>query len=319
MEGKDLVRKAPETWCAGGGTVCGYYNLRKQFLSAVSEYMDIHGLSKEDVIGVSGIGCSGRFTVWQDFVTVHTTHGNAPNLAQGVALIREINRKKGLVYIVSGDGDALAIGRANFENLCHSNADVTYLVLNNGIYAMTSGQTAPTTDFGVKTASAPYGTLEKPWDAVSLALEFGATFVARTSSYPKESEALRKILFEAFEHKGTSIVEIVSPCQTQNPKNKRKKLVDLEKEYLNNSVYIEDLKHLVPGVSPRWEYVLIKDHFDNKLKKDVLIKGIVYKSEEKSYSQLTVEQKEEVRKIYNDKNLSDRLKKLLEDKKIELI
>lgn len=316
---KDLVRKAPETWCAGGGSVCGYYNLRKQFLSAVSEYMNKYNLDKEDVIGVSGIGCSGRFTVWQDFVTVHTTHGNASNLAQGVALIRFINNKKGLVYIVSGDGDALAIGRANFENLCHSNVDVTYLILNNGIYAMTSGQTAPTTELGVKTVSAPHGNLEKPWDVVSLALESGATFVARASSYPKESKLLKSMLYDAFEHKGTSIVEVVSYCPTQNPEDKGKTLSESEKKYLDNSMDMENFKDVFPEVSPNLKYLVVKDYVKNELKKDIMIKGRIYSSKEKCSAQLIVEQKKKVKKDYPEKNLGDKLRKLLKDKKVELI
>lgn len=320
IEDKDLVREAPETWCAGGGKVCGYFNFRKQFLSALSEYMNKYDLSKDDVIGISGIGCSGRFTVWQDLVTVHTTHGNAPNLAQGVALMREINKKKGLVYVVSGDGDAIAIGRSNFENLCHSNADVTYLILNNGIYAMTSGQTAPTTGQGLKTVSAPYGNLEEPWDVVSLAIGSGATFVARVSSYPKESKLLRGILYEAFEHKGTSVVEIVSACPTQNPLNKGKNLLQLEKEYMGGSLDIKFFdEYLFSGISSNLRYAIAKDYAKSKLGKDVLLKGRMHKVEKKSYSQLLCEQKKKVKESYGEEKLSDRIKKLLNGKKVELL
>ena len=317
INSRDLTRKAQEEWCAGkGGKVCGYYNLRKQFLSALSDYMNKHNLSKEDVIGVSGIGCSGRFTTWQDVVTVHTTHGNAPNLAQGISLIREINDKKSLIYIVSGDGDALAIGRSNFENLCHINANVTYLILNNGIYAMTSGQTAPTTHYGVKTVSAPYGNLEAPWDALSIALDSGATFVARVSSYHKESNMLKSILTEAFEHKGMSVVEVISFCPTQNPDNKGRPPSEVEKEYFKNSIDIDKVKMpKFKGVDSRLRYALAKDRLSRK-NKEVLIKGVVYKFKGEGYSQLTLEQKAELGKKFGGKSLSEKIEVILKDKKI---
>ena len=316
IKNKDLKRKAPETWCADKGKVCGYYNLRSQFLFALSQYMNEHDLTKNEIIGVSGIGCSGRFTVWQDLVTVHTTHGNAANLAQGAALIKDINNKKGLVYIVSGDGDASAIGRSNFENLCRSNVNVTYLILNNGIYAMTSGQTAPTTKKDVKTISAPYGNLEKPLDIVSLALEAGATFVARTSSYPKESKFLRKTLSDAFEHNGTSIVEVISYCPTQNPENKKLTLSESEKLYLEQSIDIDSIKESVVNVSPHIKYLLLKDYVQNELNENMLIKGNIQKVEEKSYTQLLVEQKKSVKKGSN-KSLSANIRDLLKDYKID--
>ena len=115
---KDFMRKGDEIWCASQGTICGYYNLRKNFMSAVLQYMEEEGLTKEDVYGISGIGCSGRFTEYQDFVTIHTTHGNAANTAQGLERNLKSKGKKGLVYMVSGDGDGMAIGRFNLENLC---------------------------------------------------------------------------------------------------------------------------------------------------------------------------------------------------------
>ncbi len=315
VKNKDLIRKAPETWCAGGGTICGFYNLRKQFLAAVSEYMEKNDLKKEDVIGVSGIGCSGRFTVWQDFVTTHTTHGNASNLAQGIAITRGLSKKKSLIYIVSGDGDALAIGRANFENLCHSNVNVTYMILNNGIYAMTAGQTAPTTYEGTKTTSAPFGCLEKPWDTISLALEAGATFVARTSSYHKESKILKEILLKAFEHEGVSIIEILSACQTQNPQNKRIKISDLEEDYLKNSVDIKELESFFPKEQPALKYLRAKEFAKKELNKDI-VKGIIYETHEKTLERKILEQKEKLKESFPEPKLSQKIRRILKNRKI---
>jgi len=314
---KELVRKAPETWCAGKGILCGYYNLRKQFLLALSEYMNKHKLEKDDIIGVSGIGCSGRFTVWQDVMTIHATHGNAANLAQGIALTREINKKKGLIYVVSGDGDALAVGRSNFEDLCSNNANVTYMVLNNSIYAMTSGQTAPTTSLGVKTISSPYGNLESPWDVATIALESGASFVAKVSSYPTDSKLLKDIIYESFEHDGTAVIEVISPCQTQNPNNKNKNLKVLEQEYLDDSVTMNIFKHLPYGIDdPLMRYLYIKNYINKNYNKS-FVRGIIHQSDRTSYSKEVLKQKKEVKKIYGHRKLGKNLEKILKDKKIE--
>ena len=183
---------------------------------------------------------------------------------------------------------------------------------------MTSGQTSPTTSNGVKTVSAPYGNLEKSWDTILLALMSGATFAARVSSYPKDSKRLRKIIYDAFEHEGTSIVEVISPCQTQNLKNKRKKLVDLEKEYFDNSVDIKMLKYQpISGTDPVLNYLFMKDYAANHKKE--IITGLIHQSSKKSYGQLITEQKNDVKKIYGSNNLSSNLEKLLKSKKIELI
>ena len=321
---KDLKRQASEMWCSSAGKVCGYYNIRKQFMSALSSYMINHNLNKEDVIGISGIGCSGRFTTWQDVVTVHATHGNAANLAQGAAMMRDVNKKKGLIYVVSGDGDALAIGRANFENLCRSNSDVTYMILNNNIYAMTGGQTAPTTQTGQKTISAFYGNLEKAIDPVAVALGAGATFVARTSSYPHDSKSLQDILYAALEHKGTSVIEIISPCQTKNLAHKKKKLSDLEKEYLDRAISMEDASclffdTLFKGISPVAKYMTLRDHTSNRCQKDMLINGIIHQSSENTYGELLAQQKPDVQKQYGDGSLSNMLGKLLKKSKVDMI
>ncbi|MBM3199519.1 hypothetical protein FJZ53_01190 [Candidatus Woesearchaeota archaeon] len=309
----DLVREAAETWCAGSGKVCSYYNIRKQFLSALSEYMNKHSLSKEDILGISGIGCSGRFTTWQDVVTVHTTHGNAGNTAQGAATAMQLAKKKGLVYVVSGDGDALAIGMSNFQQLCHNNVKATYMILNNGIYAMTAGQTAPTTQQGIETVSAPYGNLETPWDTVSLAIESGATFVARASGYPKESKMLKDILLQSFEHNGTSVIEIMSYCPTQDPVSRKRKLAEAEKEYLKNSVDIKDLKS---DLSPKLKYAVLKEELKKESK---LIKGLIYCASEKGYAELLLEQKKKAQSAYPGENLKSRISSMLKDKKITSI
>jgi len=194
------IDRVPTVWCPG----CGNGIIMKAFVEAV----DRLGLEKSHVAVVSGIGCSSRVTGYLDFNTLHTLHGRALAFATGVKLARpDLN-----VVVMGGDGDMLAIGGNHFIHACRRNLDLTVIVFNNAIYGMTGGQVAPTTPMGYRASSAPYGNLEKPFDVVDLALSSGATYVARSTVFHYEMTV--EYVKSAIEHKGLSVVDVISNCHT---------------------------------------------------------------------------------------------------------
>ncbi|MEK7270512.1 MAG: thiamine pyrophosphate-dependent enzyme, partial [Planctomycetota bacterium] len=159
-----VKKKFPHLWCPG----CGLGTILQTFTrSLVSLEYD-----KNDVVVVSGIGCTGRIPVYLDCNTLHTTHGRALTFATGVKLAKP-NLK---VVVFMGDGDALAIGGNHFIHACRRNIGLTAIVVNNAIYGMTGGQTAPTTPTGARATTAPLGNIEQPFDTCDLARSAGATF-----------------------------------------------------------------------------------------------------------------------------------------------
>ncbi|WP_373071008.1 2-oxoglutarate ferredoxin oxidoreductase subunit beta [Sulfurimonas sp.] len=192
------LEKMPTLWCWG----CGDGVILKAFIRAVDKI----GVSQDDVCVVSGIGCSGRFSSYVDFNTVHTTHGRTVAFATGVKLA---NPDK-LVVCVAGDGDALAIGGNHTIHGCRRNIDMTLIVINNFIYGLTNSQTSPTTPQGMWTVSQKAGNIDPTFDASNLAIASGASFVAReTMLDPKK---LEKVMIKALEHKGFSFLEVLSNC-----------------------------------------------------------------------------------------------------------
>lgn len=194
-------KRFPTVWCAG----CGIGSIMGAIIRAVKEL----AIAKDDVAFVAGIGCSSRMPIYLDFNTLHATHGRALAYATGIKLYRP-NIK---VLVVSGDGDTLAIGGNHFIHAARRNIDVTLILINNGIYGMTGGQVAPTTPLGAKAHTMPYGNIDPPFNPVDLALAAGATFVARSTVYAiiQTTNYIKK----ALNHKGFSIVEIISQCPTQ--------------------------------------------------------------------------------------------------------
>src|SRR5210317_1254641 len=164
-------KRFPTVWCAG----CGIGTVMGSILRGMID-LKIH---KDDVAFISGIGCTGRMPVYLDFNTMHTTHGRALSFATGV----KMHRPKMKVIVVSGDGDALAIGGNHFIHAARRNIDITLILVNNSIYGMTGGQVAPTTPIGSKAHTAPYGNYDPPFNPVELAESAGATFVARSTTY----------------------------------------------------------------------------------------------------------------------------------------
>lgn len=194
------TKKFPHLWCPGCGNGIA--------LSALVRAIDGLGYSRNEVILVSGIGCAARAPVYVDFNTLHTTHGRALTFATGIKLVRPRLR----VIVIMGDGDAVAAGGNHFIHACRRNIDLTALVFNNRIYAMTGGQCSPATPRGETATTAPGGVIENSFDICNLAKSAGATFVARgTTYYAKKTE---KLIKKALRHKGFSLVEIISQCPT---------------------------------------------------------------------------------------------------------
>ena len=192
------IQKMPTLWCWG----CGDGVILKTFVRAIEKM----GVKQDDVCVVSGIGCSGRFSSYVDFNTVHTTHGRTVAYATGVKLARPDK----MVICVAGDGDALAIGGNHTIHGCRRNIDLTMIVINNFIYGLTNSQTSPTTPQGMWTVTQKIGNIDPTFDTCNLAIASGASFVARETML--EPKKLEKILIKAMEHKGFSMMEVLSNC-----------------------------------------------------------------------------------------------------------
>ncbi len=192
------IQKMPTLWCWG----CGDGVILKAFVRAIEKM----GIKQDDVCVISGIGCSGRFSSYVDFNTIHTTHGRTVAYATGVKLACPDK----VVVCVAGDGDALAIGGNHTIHGCRRNIDITMIVINNFIYGLTNSQTSPTTPQGMWTVTQKIGNIDPTFDTCELAIASGASFVAReTMLDPKK---LEKIIIKALEHKGFSMMEVLSNC-----------------------------------------------------------------------------------------------------------
>ena len=195
---KDFASDQEVKWCPG----CGDYSILKQVQSILPEI----GIKRENMVFVSGIGCSSRFPYYMNTYGIHSIHGRAPAVATGIKLANpELN-----VWIITGDGDGLSIGGNHFIHLMRRNLDVNILLFNNEIYGLTKGQFSPTSQLGLKTKSSPFGVIDQPFNPLSLALGSGATFVSRTLD--REPKSRREVLLEAQKHRGTSFVEIYQNC-----------------------------------------------------------------------------------------------------------
>ena len=194
------VEKFPLIWCAG----CGNGIALKAILGAV----DRLGLDKNEITMVSGIGCSSRATGYVDFNTLHTTHGRAIAFATGVKLAKPDLT----VIVVTGDGDAAAIGGNHFIHAARRNIDITVVLFNNWIYGMTGGQLSPTTPHGLRATTAPHGNPEGSFDIARLAACAGASFVARASvASPLK---IRRFVERGIKKEGFALVEVFTPCPT---------------------------------------------------------------------------------------------------------
>jgi 2-oxoglutarate/2-oxoacid ferredoxin oxidoreductase subunit beta len=200
-------KKFPHVWCPG----CGIGIM----LGALIRAIDRIGFGKDEVVLVSGIGCSGRLPVYVDFNTLHTTHGRALTFATGVKLA-----KPGLkVIVIMGDGDAVAIGGNHFIHAARRNIDVTSIILNNSIYGMTGGQYSPTTPYGMKSSTTVYSNIEHDFNISELAVTAGAVFVGRGTVY--QARLLDGLIEKAILKPGFSVVEVIAHCHTQYGRQNR--------------------------------------------------------------------------------------------------
>lgn len=190
----------PHIWCSG----CGDGIVLKALIRAMHRLE----INQDDAVMVSGIGCSSRTPGYVDINTLHTTHGRALAFATGV----KIANPKLHVIVVTGDGDATAIGGNHYIHAARRNIDLTVLLYNNYIYGMTGGQASPTTPRGMKASTAPFGNHEPPFNISDLARAAGASYVARGDVYYVKK--LEKLITQALQKKGFSLVEILSPCPT---------------------------------------------------------------------------------------------------------
>ena len=199
---KDFASDQDVRWCPG----CGDYAILAQ-VQKVFPQLDI---PKKDFLVVSGIGCSSRFPYYMNTYGFHSIHGRAPAVASGAKLANP-NLS---VWIATGDGDAMSIGGNHLIHILRRNLNINILMFNNRIYGLTKGQYSPTSEVGKKTKSTPMGSLDYPFNTLSLALGSGSTFIAR--SLDRESKHLGEIVRKCHEHKGTSFVDIYQNCNIFN-------------------------------------------------------------------------------------------------------
>jgi 2-oxoglutarate ferredoxin oxidoreductase subunit beta len=195
---KDFTVEAPVKWCAG----CGGYSI----LASVQNTLPKLGIKKEDFVFISGIGCSSRFPYYIDTYGFHTLHGRASAVASGL----KVARPDLSVWVITGDGDSMAIGGNHFIHMIRRNIDLNVIIFNNKIYGLTKGQYSPTTPKGSITKTSPDGTIENPFMPGELTLGAQGNFFARVID--KEPRGMEEVFILAAQHKGTSVIEVFQNC-----------------------------------------------------------------------------------------------------------
>lgn len=202
LTSKDLVTDQDVRWCPG----CGDYSILKQVQTVVPEL----GIPRENIVFISGIGCSSRFPYYMETFGMHSIHGRATAVASGLKAARPDLS----VWIVTGDGDSTSIGGNHFIHMLRRNFDVNILLFNNQIYGLTKGQYSPTSEEGKVTKSTPFGSIDHPFNPIALAMGADGTFIAR--SMDRDPVHLKDMLRRANKHKGTSLLEIYQNCNVFN-------------------------------------------------------------------------------------------------------
>jgi 2-oxoglutarate/2-oxoacid ferredoxin oxidoreductase subunit beta len=221
LTAKDFKTDQEVRWCPG----CGDYAI----LAAVQGFMPELGIPRERIVFVSGIGCAARFPYYMQTYGMHSIHGRAPAIATGLAA----SRPDLSVWVVTGDGDALSIGGNHLIHALRRNVNLKILLFNNQIYGLTKGQYSPTSELGKVTKSTPMGSLDWPFNPLSLAIGAEATFVAR--ALDTDRKHLTSVLRRAAEHRGTAFVEIYQNCNIFNDG-----AFDVVRENEANRLYLED-------------------------------------------------------------------------------
>jgi 2-oxoglutarate ferredoxin oxidoreductase subunit beta len=202
LKAKDFKTDQEVRWCPG----CGDYAI----LAAVQGFMPELGIPRENIVFISGIGCSSRFPYYMNTYGMHSIHGRAPAIATGLSS----SRPDLSVWVVTGDGDSLSIGGNHLIHALRRNVNLKILLFNNRIYGLTKGQYSPASELGKITKSSPMGSIDHPFNPVSVALGAEATFVARTLD--SDRKHLQSVLREAAAHQGTALVEIYQNCNIFN-------------------------------------------------------------------------------------------------------
>ena len=232
---KDFASSQDVRWCPG----CGDYSI----LANIQKVMPELGVPRENVVFVSGIGCSSRFPYYMNTFGFHTIHGRAPAFASGIKL----SRPELSVWVVTGDGDGLSIGGNHLLHAIRRNMDLQILLFNNRVYGLTKGQYSPTSRQGMRTKSSPQGSIDHPIEPIAFALGAGATFVAR--SIDVDGPHLQQTLHRAHAHKGTAFVEILQNCPVFNDKEWRE--LEDRTTRLEAALLLEDGQPLVFGAEGR--------------------------------------------------------------------
>ena len=201
----DFKGKVDPDWCAGCGDFGVLNSLRKACLDL--------GLKPHEILTISGIGCSSNFPGFFNSYGMHTLHGRSLAVATGAKMANH----ELTVFVTGGDGDGYGIGGNHFTHTARRNVDLTYIVMDNEIYGLTTGQLSPTSSLDMKTKSSPHGSIEFPFNPITSAIMNGATFVAR--AFSSDTKHLTMLLKQAIEHKGFSLISIFSPCITFNHDN----------------------------------------------------------------------------------------------------
>ncbi len=243
-------KKFPHVWCPGcsNGIVLG---------SIIRAIEDLK-LDRDNIVMVSGIGCSSRMPVYVDFNTLHTLHGRAIAFATGVKMFKPHMK----VIVVTGDGDCTAIGGNHFIHAARRNIDLTVVLVNNNIYGMTGGQYSPTTPTGDFATTSPYGNIDPVFNICDLAIGAGASFVSRTTAYHAiESQNFIK---QAISHPGFSLVEVVSTCPVIYGRlNKKGGAPEMMKNFKENSLLVKPGEVLPPE---KTDGKILRGIFKNEIK-----------------------------------------------------
>ena len=202
LTAKDFASDQDIRWCPG----CGDYSILKQMQNILPET----GIQREDLVFISGIGCSSRFPYYMNTYGMHSIHGRAPSIATGL----KIANPNLSVWVITGDGDGLSIGGNHLIHLLRRNVDLNVLLFNNEIYGLTKGQYSPTSELGKNTKSSPLGSIDHPFNPIALALGADASFVARAMD--RDPQHLRDILSQSHYHKGSSFIEVYQNCNVFN-------------------------------------------------------------------------------------------------------
>ncbi len=228
---KDFASDQEIRWCPR----CGDYSI----LAQMKKVLPTLGIPRENIVFVSGIGCSSRFPYYMATYGMHSIHGRAPAIATGL----KVARPDLTVFVITGDGDALSIGGNHLLHALRRNVDLKIIMFNNQIYGLTKGQYSPTSPRGKKTKSSPFGSLDQPLNPLSVAIGAGATFVARSADV--DVKHLTMVLERAANHKGSAFVEVYQDCNVFN--SGAFEFATKKDQKHENCIYLENGKPLIYG------------------------------------------------------------------------